>query len=338
MRRGLGAVITAAVLMMAGCGGHEPEAAEAAELPEAGVRVGVVEEREGLRTQGLPGTVHPSDQAVIASKLMATVETVGVSIGERVKQGDLLVELDAAEIAAQVEQARAAVAQLERNLEREQALLAQSATTAEAVRTLEDEIRQARARLREAEIMDGYTRIRAPFDGIITAKEVLRGDFATPGMPLLTLEGLGNLEVHVQVPDSLVALPIGESVEVRANGAVLDGRLQEWSPAADPASRTRLAKLQMPGETHLRSGQYVTVNWPAEATRSLWMPAGALSEVGQLDRVFRVEDGSVQLQLIRTGKRVDDEILVLAGLEAGDTVVLDPDPALRDGQPARVQP
>lgn len=324
--------------VLAGCGGHEAEHAEAEPLPEVTVRTGTVEARPHLRTQGLPGTVHPSDIAIIAAKLMATIETVDVVIGEEVQEGELLISLDAGEIIAQVEQAEAALAQLERNLERERALLAQNATTAEAVRTLEDEIRQARARLSEARTMESYTRIRAPFDGTITAKEVRRGDLASPGAHLLTLEGLGNLEVHVQVPDSLMALSTGEEVAIETEGKEHTGKLAEWSPAADPSSRTRLAKLTLPEASPLRSGQYVKVFWPAEETESLWMPASALSPMGQLQRVFTVEEGHLQMQLVRTGPTRDGEMQVLSGLRPGDTVVLDPAPGLRDGQPAQVQP
>lgn len=325
-------------LLLAGCGGHDGAPEGGVELPEAAVRVAEVEALEDTRHQGLPGTVYPADQAVIASKIMATVEEADIVIGQRVREGEVLLVLSAEEISAQVEQAEAALAQLQRNLEREQALFAQNATTAEAVRTLEDQIRVSQARLAEARIMQGYTRLRAPFDGTVTSKEVRRGDLATPGTPLLTVEGLGSLQVHVQVPDSLVALEHGKAVTVEAKGEQWTARLSEWSPAADPASRTRLAKLDLAEDTPLRSGQYVRVLWPAEPSRSLWMPASALSAMGQLQRAFVVLDGRLEMQMIRTGTHRGDRLEVLAGLHEGDRVVLDPSTGLRDGQPAKVLP
>jgi RND family efflux transporter MFP subunit len=323
---------------LTGCGKHQAGHGKAESLPEAQVTVGTVEARTTVRTQALPGTVYPSDLAVIASKIMATIERVDVVIGEAVTEGQILIELDAGEIQAQVEQAEAALAQLERNYEREKGLLAQSATTAESVRTLEDEIRLARARLSEARIMQSYTQIRSPFDGLITSKEVRRGDLASPGVPLLTVEGKGSLEVHVDVPDSLMAVPYGDSVELQSGTDRYTGQLSEWSPAADPASRTRLAKLQLPLDSPLRSGQYVRVNWPAEEVRSLWIPASALSPMGQLERVFIVEDGTLELELIQTGMLQDAHVQVLAGLREGDRVVLSPSSQLRDGQPASILP
>ena len=324
--------------LISGCGKHEQGSPHTEELPEAKVRTASVESRQYVRAQGLPGTVHPSDQAIIASKLMATVESVDLEIGQRVEKDEILVTLRADEIGAQVEQAEAALAQLQRNLERERALLKQSATTAESVRTLEDEIRQARARLAEARTMESYTRIRAPFAGVITTKEVMRGDLASPGVPMLTLEGTGNLEVHVQVPDSLMALSMGEPVIIEDAIETHHATLAEWSPAANPETRTRLAKLRLPGDTPLRSGQYIRVNWPAEEVRSLWMPASALDPLGQLERVFIVEGGQIELQLIRSGLERDGDLQVLAGLKPGDQVVTHPSPDLRDGQPATIQP
>lgn len=321
----------------AGCG-HKEEHAGSDSLPSVNVQTATVELRSHTRAQWLPGTAHPADEAMLAAKLMATVKEADFAIGQQVTGGEVLVILEAAEIDAQVEQAQAALAQVERNYTREKALLAQKATTAETVRTLEDEMRLAKARLAEAETMQGYTRIRAPFDGIITSREIRRGDLARPGMALLRIEGTGSLQVHVQVPDSLSALPYGTMVQVEADDNMLQARLTEWSPAADPASRTRLAKLKLAAGTAVRSGQYVRVNWPAEQTASLWFPAEALSRIGQMERVFTVEDGRLQLRLVRTGSRVGDALQVLSGLDEGETVVLFPSPQLRDGQPATIQP
>jgi RND family efflux transporter MFP subunit len=323
---------------MSGCSRHESAEGSNERLAVVEVQVGEAVEQEHLQKQGLPGTVNPADQAVIASKLMGTVAQADVNIGQQISEGELLITLNAGEIEAQVEQAEALLAQLARNYEREKALLTQKATTAESVRTLEDEIRLATAQLAEAQTMENYMRIRAPFDGIITTKEVRRGDLAIPGKPLLTVEGMGALEVHVQVPDSLMALPYDSEVNLVANGELSTGRLIEWSPAADPASRTRLAKLKLPEDTTLRSGQYVRVDWPAGTTVSTWIPESALSQMGQMERVFVIEDGKAELMLVKSGQRRNGQIQILAGLDAGERVVLAPSRHLRDGQPVIEKP
>jgi len=328
--------LASAVLILAGCG-HKEHASGLAALPPVDVHTAKVELLAHPRAQWLPGTVHPAEQAVVAAKLMATVEQADFTIGQSVAKGDLLVVLDADEIDAQVEQARAALAQVERNYEREKSLLAQNATTAETVRTLEDQMRLSKARLAEAVTMEGYKHIRAPFDGIITSKQVRRGDLATPGTPMLTIEGTGSQKVHVQVPDSLSSLGYASTIQVEADGKLIAAKVGEWSPAADPASRTRLAKLDLPADAAVRSGQYVRVNWPAGETTSLWMPVTALSVIGQMERVFVITDGQTHLRLVRTGAREGDKVQILAGLDEGEQVVLSPPVQLNDGQPANIQ-
>ena len=324
---------TAMGLLLGGCGSHEGDG-ETAAPPTVEVRTSAVESSVHEVHQWLPGTVHPSDRAVVAARLMATVEEVAFEIGQHVAEGDFLIGLRADEVDARVAQARAALAQVERNLARERSLLERKATTPETVRTLEDELEKARAALAEAETMLSYTRVTAPFNGIITSKKIRRGDLARPGMPLLTLEGAGDFEVHVQVPDSLSGMEQGARIAIELNGRRTSAELTEWSPAADPASRTRLAKLTLPESTGARSGQYVRVYWPAGETESVWIPDAALSPFGQMERVYVFDGRAVHLRLVKSGLREEGRIQIRSGLRAGERVVLDPAPTLRDGQPA----
>ena len=327
----------AALIALAGCGGHTESTARHETLPTLKVKVGTVVSREVTRGQPLPGTVYPTDQAIVAAKIMATVEETAFTIGQRVHTGEILLKLKADELNARVEQAKAGLARIRRNYERESDLLSQGATTAETVRTLEDELRLAQARLAEANTLLTYTRVEAPFDGIITSKNVRRGDLATPGSPLLTIEGDGGYQVHVQVPDSLSSLPANEAIIIESGNNQISGTLAEWSPAADPASRSRLAKIDLPRDAGLRSGQYVRVVWPASPALVLEVPASAVDRLGQMIRVFSVENGRAHLRLIRIGDPYGDAIRILSGLEAGERVVLAPSPELRDGQPVEIE-
>ena len=150
---------------------------------------------------------------------------------------------------------------------------------------------------------------------------------------MLTIEGTGLRQIHVQVPDSLSAQAYGDVIPVEANGELIKAKLSEWSPAADPASRTRLAKLDVPTDAEVRSGQYARVNWPAGSTESLWMSVSAHSQIGQVERAFVVQDGKLHLRIIKTGVRDGEWLQVLSGLRQDEQVVLSPSSTLRDGQP-----
>lgn len=327
------------LLSLSACGGgHESGQAEpGVELEKLAVKTVKVEMREAKRLQALPGTVMPADQAVLSSRLLAEVAEADFRIGERVNEGEILVRLEAEEILAQVEQAEASLAQLQRNYARENELLTQGATTAESVRTLEDQIRVARARLSEARTMAGYTEVRAPYDGVITSKEVLRGDLVSPGTPLLTIEGIGALEVHTRVPDALSGIELGESIGIEDRGSSTMAVVTEWSPAADPQSRTRRAELTLPEGTHHRSGQYVRVLWPAEVQQQMWIPQSALVRNGQLESVFVVAEGTARLRLVQTAEARESAIEIRSGLRPGEQVVIHPTPGMQDRQPVEIQ-
>jgi RND family efflux transporter MFP subunit len=331
-------LLAGAALFLAACGGHSSKQNSAATgLPVIQVSAGTIVEADYTMVHHLPGTVHPAERASIAARLQATVASVEVSIGQKVSKDEVLITLDAVEISARAEQAEAALAELTRNYTREKGLLAQKATTEETVRTLEDRIRQAEARLREVRTLESYTRIMAPFDGVVTEKFVRRGDLASPGMPLLTLEGKASMEVHVQVPDSLSTVKAGQDIPLMADDEPIVGRLSEWSPAANPHSRTRLAKLSLPEEALVRSGQFVRVQWPAATRKGLWLPASARRLNGQLEQVFVIHEGKAHLRIVRTGPEDAMGYRILAGLKAGDSVVLNPPAELRDQQPVKVK-
>jgi RND family efflux transporter MFP subunit len=331
------AIILATMLALTGCGRRPaPELADAG--PPVRVHTAVVTSAPSTVAQRVPGTVRPVQRATIASQVMARVEEVHVLVGAPVAVGDPLLTLRAPELAARVEQARAQLGYVNREHEREVKLLAQGATTAESVRALADQRRIAIAALEEAETMLGYTRITAPYAGVVTRDFVRAGDLATPGAPLLLLEGLEGWQVEAQVPESLPRLAVGSSVMIEADGESVAARLVELSPAADSASRTRLAKLALPPEAGFRSGQFVRVLWPQDGPAQLALPPSAVSTLGQMQRVFVVEDQRARLRLVRTGGRTPDRVTLLSGVQAGEMVVLDPPNTLRDGQRLEIVP
>jgi RND family efflux transporter MFP subunit len=243
-----------------------------------------------------------------------------------------LVTLSADELNVRVAQARAALDLANREYARETDLLRQGATAQETVNRLADNRRIADANLDQVAAQLAYTQVVAPFAGVITARHVEPGDLASPGLPLFAIEGRGAFEVEVAVPDSLPLVPLGDELTVIHRENRLMAHVREASPAADPASRTRLVVLALPRSSDVRSGQYVRVHWPVAQRNQLKVPSTAITRFGQMDRVFVESDGRATLRLVRIGARQDDRTVVLAGLNAGERVVLNPPTGLRDGQ------
>lgn len=332
-------VFTAAIaLFAAGCGRRDGRPASQGLQPVA-VRTATVVQTRVPRLQPVAGTVLPQARAVVAAKLLASVASADFAVGQRVQAGELLVRLSAAEVGARVAQAQAALNQARRDRDREAALLEKGASTADLVRSLEERQSMAEAALLEAKSLLGYTDVKAPFAGVVTRRLVNAGDLAAPGTPLFAVEGEDRLRAEVQVPESLPSLPLGTPLRIDADDVQVEGTLAELSPAGDPMSRTRLAKIDLPAGAAVRSGQFVRAFWPAGENDAILVPADAVSLFGQMERVFAVAPGgSAQLRLVKTGTRIDGQLQVLSGLNPGEKVVLAPPATLRDGQPLEVQP
>lgn len=332
------ATFTVAILAASGCGrGHDRAAAPAPAGQPVAVQVATVERRTTPRTIEVPGTVRPVDRATLAAKVMGTVDSVAITLGQRVRRGDVLLRISAAEIDARVTQAEARLEQVTRDFEREKGLLAEGASTEASVRSLESERRAAEAGVAEARTMLSYTQITAPFDGVISARPVNEGDLATPGVRLVEIEGTGRLRVETEVPESLGTIAPGTPVRVTAAGIEIAGTLAEISAAADAQSRTVFAKIDLPADAKVRSGQFARASFPAGQGEVLVVPAAAISPFGQMERVFVMEDGHAALRLVRTGARHGELIEVLAGLDAGEVVVSPVPTGLRDGQAVEVR-
>jgi len=287
------------------------------------------------------GTLQAKESAVIAAKVTGIVSKVGVQLGSAVKAGELLVAISAGEISARVNQAEAQLAQARRNLEREQNLLKKNASTAETVKTMRDQYNMALAGYNEARSMLGYTTITAPFDGVITRKDVNSGDLATPGTPLLYLENNQQLQVRSSVPESLVLkIQTGDQLRVKvdAAAALVEGVVVEIAPAADPNSRTAPVVIDLPAHPDLRTGQFARVLLPGAGIQGLLVPETAVVPSGQMDRVFVVEGGRAHLRLVRVGQQFDGMVEILSGLMPGETVAITNNRLLENGQQVRVQP
>jgi RND family efflux transporter MFP subunit len=300
------------------------------------------------RAENLPvieeitGTVRPVQRAQLAAKVMGAIEEMPVTLGQRVHRGDRLVVISAGEINARVTQAQSQFNEARRDLDRERELLPAGASTADMVKGLEDRCAVAQAMLREAEVMLGYATIRAPFDGVIAHKFANAGDLASPGLPLLDIEGFAGFEVEAGVPDSLAAaLAVGApvAVEIPALGASFSGTLSELSSAADSNAHTVAVKVAVPGSAAVHSGQFARIQVPGAPARLLLAPASAVSAVGQMERIFVAgDDNRAVLRLVRTGARRGNRVEVLAGLDEGERVLVAPPTGLREGQPLEIQP
>jgi RND family efflux transporter MFP subunit len=321
-----------------GGGKVEPGHAPPADLA-GGAATAVVEEREIDDLVDWPGTVTARLSAAVAPTVMARVLEVHVQAGSAVRRGDVIATLDARDLTARLQQGEAALAaasaqarQADADLRRARQLFAKEAFTqqdldaAEArAATARAQAAQARDALAEARVHLGETTVRAPFDGVVAARLVDPGATAGPGAPVALLQDPSTLRLEADIAERCAApLAIGGELPalVGAPPIELVARIEEIAPVADPRSRTRHVKAVLPPHDALRPGVFATLRLPCERHRALLLPAAAVHRAGQLETVRVVVDGAPRLRSVRTGKPVGDQVEILSGLRAGDTVVV----------------
>jgi RND family efflux transporter MFP subunit len=318
-----------------GCRKHPPPAVENAR-PAAEVRVQSVQAQPRVATEEVVATVRPKLSAVVAAKISGAVESVRVAPGRTVKSGELLAEISAREIKARLDQAAAGRDQAALDYARFKRLIAERAVSQQEHDAAESRHRAAAAAVREAETMLEYTRVVAPFDGVVTRKRADVGDLATPGRPLFELEDPTTLRLEADIPEALIGnLKLGDrlSIHTAAGASAVQGVVAEIAPAAEPSSRTFLTKLDLPADVALRSGQFARVSVPVATVNVLRVPASALVTRGQMETVFVAVNQRAQLRLVKSGKREGDSVEIVSGLSAGEAVVTEGAATLADGQP-----
>ena len=332
--------MTLFALVLSGCG-RALESPAPANLPPAIVRVQTVESKVRVATEEVVGTVRARLHSVIEAKGSGRIEKMLVVPGQNVKAGEWLVQLDAREVQAQLDRALAMRQQAENDLKRATNLFQQNIMAQAEYDNAQSRFRVADAVAAEAETLLGYTRVAAPFDGVITRKYADVGDLASPGKPLLEMEDPRNLRLEADVPEAVIGhLTLGDKLGVNVSGVSneLDGVVGEIAPSADPNSRTFLVKLDLPPTSGLRAGQFGRAAMPVGETSALRAPASAVVQRGQLELVFVAVNGRAQLRLVKTGQHLGSEMELVSGLDAGEPVVVDGAGSLVDGQPLTIKP
>lgn len=333
--------LAALAALSAGCSTHHAKRAETAPIEKQAVSVAFAREVSQAVGDEVIGTVRARSVAVISSSVMGNVRALRVKVGSRVKAGEVLIQLSAGEIDAKANQAQAMFAQAELDLKRAEQLKASQSIPAARYEAATAQFRVAEAALAEANVMRGYTTLRAPFAGIITAKQCEVGDQALPGKPLLVLESPGALRLEASVPEAIAKLlHIGDALSAHFDSIAepVTATVSELSPSADPVSRTVLVKLDLPSVPELRSGVFGRVTVRTGEQRAVIIPSTALVRRGQMELVFVVRDDRAHLRIVRTGAEPDGTVKVLSGLDDGERVVVADAALLVDGQPLEVRP
>ena len=311
----------------------------------------------------LPGSVQAYYEAPIYARTSGYLKAWHTDIGTAVKKGQLLAEIEAPEVDQQLRQAEADLGTARANYElarstndRWQGLLAtesvsqqdadQRAGDAAAKSAAQMSAAANVARLRE---MEGFKRVVAPFAGVVTQRNTDVGALInageTPGSALFRVADTHRLRIYVQVPQAYAAqVRTGMSASLEFTdhpGQHYSAAVASTAHALDAVSRTLQVELQIDNASgELLPGAYVQVTFalpPSSGT--LRVPVNAVIFRGKTPQVATVDEAQrVRLRDIAEGRDFGTEIEVLAGINANDTLVLNPPDSIADGQQVRIQP
>jgi RND family efflux transporter MFP subunit len=347
------AVLTA--LISSGCNDKKTPAAQA---PEVVRDVSAFEAQRKTVPDFIEavGTIRALQTSQLSAQISGAIISIRAQEGQRVRRGDLLIVLDDAQQRAALERASAAVNAAQQDIAAAEADYGlQNATLARYQSLFEkksvsphemDEVQarqksagarrdQAQAGIAQSRAMEAqaraglsYTRIRAPFDGMVTAKLLDTGALASPGVPLMTIEDTQRFRLEASVDEGdirFVILGAAARVSVDALGTDVSGKVVQIAPAADPASRSFVVKLELPADPRLRSGLFGRVRFPRGQREAIVIPRSAVLERGQMHGVYVVAaDGQVGLRYVTLGKPAGDNVEILSGLSGGERLVGSP--------------
>jgi len=291
------------------------------------------------------GTVRAVHETAVGSRLLSHVTAVHITAGQAVQAGDVLIELDKADLEARLQQSRAALdastarqAKAENDLKKVGELHEGGAATQQelydaerAVEVARADVDAARQAIAEVEAQLEYATVRSPIDGIVIDKLVEVGDLAQPGRTLVTLYEPDRLQLVAAVPERLaLGLNVGDEVgvELEALDMRCHGMISEIVPQASPASRSLLVKVTGPCPPGVMTGMFGRLLIEDGREEQLLVPVEAVRTIGQLEMVQAVVEAEAEgegvraeRRYVRTGEMIDGHVEILAGLSPGDRVL-----------------
>lgn len=283
------------------------------------------------------GYILPDRKADVSSRAFGTLDWVGIEVGSKVKKGDVIGRLANADIAAQVEEAKAALVDAEREYARWKMIVEKGIEPKERLDKADTQLQLVRARLKQAEASYEYTLIRAPFDGVVVRRLAQTGENIGPaggvatGGSLCTLIDRASLEMVADVNETnITKVTVGQKAEVAAEARPdrkYKGEVRQIVPTADRTKGIVQVKIRLldPDDALLPEmaarAAFLREGAVAGAPRRLIAPKGSVRERGGQKVVFVIESAHVRRQVVETGAEGEDGSEILKGLQGGEEVV-----------------
>ena len=297
----------------------------------------------------LPSSLQGIYQAQIYARTNGYVKQWFKDIGQSVKKGDLLATLDIPDVNKQVEEAKANFELAKIAYERWGRLLENDAVSQQEYDDKAGAYKQTEAVLKRLRDQQDFGKVLAPFDGIVTKRNIDNGDLVNAGnggtgQAMFTIAQTDTLRLYAYVPqDRAARIHVGDSVDIlRAEAAdkPAKGQIVRTAGAIDPTTRTLQIEIQVANADHdLLPGAYVDVALALKSEGGLILPTNALMFNSAGSRVAIVQpDNKIRMQVVILGTDFGRDVEIKKGLKADDNVVMNPPDSIGDGQSVAIAP
>ncbi|WP_435099605.1 efflux RND transporter periplasmic adaptor subunit [Arhodomonas sp. AD133] len=342
------AVIMATTVLGQGTG---PSREESVDSPARPVRVMTVTADTMTEQRQLPGQIQAAHTSAVSFQVAGRIDRFPVREGEVVDEGALIAGLDATDYRLALREAKVRADQLQRDLERKQALRADGHLSEAALDDTRSAYELARVKVDQATQNLGYTEIEAPFEALVAERLVDSYTNVPAGEPVALLQDVSALDVEVSVPEITMARVRRE--DIRAINATLSARpqrrfpltLKEVATQPDPGTRTYKVTFSMdnPEDITVLPGMSatVTVTIAASGDEGFVVPAGAVATAADgSHRVWLYDEatGTVHARAVTLGSLAGRHVRIVAGLDGGETIAAAGAGFLAEGQRVRPVP
>lgn len=356
-------VVTTAVLGLNACSSSETNNTTDNEKP---IVVSISALTSGIGAGGfeVTGQIEAAHSTNVATRIMGYITKIYVKAGDKVNAGQLLftvnsndIQAKQSQVDAMLKQAEAAFYVAQKDFDRYTALYKQNSASAKELEQITMQYQSAKSSVEAAKGMQHevksqltYANVVAPFGGVVTQKLADEGSLANPGMPIVTIEQGGSLQVTAMVPETEIAsLKVGDvaNVNVDAANKQFQSKLIQINPSSQFTGGQYIIKLNIPSAdaNKLMAGMYAKIkiqtkgtSITADTSNTVMIPTTALIYKDQLVGVFTVSaQNTAMLRWLRIGKSEGDKVQVLSGLAKNEAYIIKAEGNLYNGAKVSVK-
>jgi membrane fusion protein (multidrug efflux system) len=321
--------------LLAACGKQASSDGKAVDRPVA-VTATVVRPQSIHDSVQALGTAQAQESVTITAKVSDVVTRLAFDSGQRVRAGQLLADMNSRAQQADVAAAEAALRDAEQQLRRGQELADQQLVARGQLDTLRAnrDAAAAAVQARRASVADRA--ITAPFAGVLGLRQVSLGALVSPGTVITTLDDDRTIKLDFTLPEAaLSAVAVGQSIDAGSDawpGVEFSGRIANIDSRVDPETRAIRVRAELPNpDGRLRPGMLLRVQVQLPSRGALMLPELAVQQEAEQSAVFRIVGDTAHLVPVTLGTRQQGRVEVVAGLKAGDRVVVEGTVKLHDG-------